>query len=121
MTRIDAIALFAFVSGGLIWIGISMHKTEAKAAPVECPDPSAIDANLERVEALERTIEQMRSDMVDVATLAVIGGPKRRFTGGVTCDGLGYLPGSHGARASRALRASGMCETPGMAESVATK
>jgi hypothetical protein len=50
----------------------------AQASPAHspCPDPSATDANRGRIEALERSIEQV----------------------------------------ARALRASGMCETPGMGE-----
>lgn len=111
---------YALLVCALAWVAVSIYRTEAKASsPVQRPQPAVVEDFGGRIEMLALAIAQLRSqarqDTDDVAALAVIGaGVKRRYTGGVECDGSLYLPNEPGARASRALRSSGMCETPGL-------
>jgi hypothetical protein len=76
-------------------------------------ETAALRAELARQESallrLTEASQELQRQLDDARVLALLGGPKRRYAGGVSCDGGAYLPGSFGAAGHRALMKTGLC------------
>jgi hypothetical protein len=80
----------------------------APVVDVELRDRLAVvESRLELAE--QRMVEQDKS-IKQASILAALGGPKRRYTGGVGCDASLYMVGSYGAEACAALQRTGLCD-----------
>jgi hypothetical protein len=63
-----------------------------------------------RIEALERSQVELAEHIKQASVLAALGGPKRRYTGGVGCDLSAYMDQSNGWKAQQALLRCGLCD-----------
>jgi hypothetical protein len=93
------------------WIALALIACAADPAPV-------VDVELrDRLTVVENRLELAEQRMLDqdkhinqTAKLAVLGGPKRRYTGGVGCDTSAYMIESNGWQAQQALLRCGLCD-----------